>query len=209
VFEIHRTFPSNRARDQRRQTQGDVHRGYADYINSNGLSVNYTVYTLDNGDKFYTHSSTMGQADAAGKRTTPFAQPAAFRSHQRHQRSTAAHPSDSPWSNTHMDGASLALRISLFPPTYSSRAVWHAHMREKMWSDLLDHGCALGCAKSLLARSSASLERSRRIVLPNRRRCALSQLPTFPYLLERMRLVYARVRLRGAPTRILVRRHSA
>jgi len=45
-------------------------RGPLGDVNSNSLSVNYTMYTLDNGDKFYSHSSTMGQADAAGKRTT-------------------------------------------------------------------------------------------------------------------------------------------
>lgn len=70
LFEIHRTFPSNAPVIGGVKLKETFTRGYADYINSNGLSVNYTVYTLDNGDKFYSHSSTMGQADAAGKRTT-------------------------------------------------------------------------------------------------------------------------------------------
>jgi len=70
LFEIHRTFPGNAPVISGVKLKETFTRGYADYVNSNGLSVNYTVYMLDNGDKFYTHSSTMGQADAAGKRTT-------------------------------------------------------------------------------------------------------------------------------------------
>ena len=70
LFEIHRTFPSNAPVINGVKLKETWTRGYADYINSNGLSTNYTVYMLDNGDKFYSHSSTMGQADAAGKRTT-------------------------------------------------------------------------------------------------------------------------------------------
>ncbi len=45
-------------------------RGYADYLSNNGISTNYGTYVLENGDKFYTMASTMGQADAAGKRST-------------------------------------------------------------------------------------------------------------------------------------------
>jgi hypothetical protein len=70
LFEIHRTFPSNAPVINGVKLKETWTRGYADYINSNGLSINYTVYMLDNGDKFYSHSSTMGQADTAGKRTT-------------------------------------------------------------------------------------------------------------------------------------------
>ena len=70
LFEIHRTFPSNAPVINGVKLKETWTRGYADYINSNGLSTNHTVYVLENGDKFYTMSSTMGQADAAGKRTT-------------------------------------------------------------------------------------------------------------------------------------------
>ena len=70
LFEIHRTFPSNAPVINGVKLKETWTRGYADYMNSNGLSINYTVYVLDNGDKFYSHSSTMGQADAAGKRTS-------------------------------------------------------------------------------------------------------------------------------------------
>jgi hypothetical protein len=70
MFEIHRTFPSNAPVINGVKLKETWTRGYADYINSNGLSTNYTLYVLDNGDKFYTYSGTMGQADAAGKRST-------------------------------------------------------------------------------------------------------------------------------------------
>jgi hypothetical protein len=70
MFEIHRTFPSNAPVINGVKLKETWTRGYADYVNSNGVSTNYAVYVLENGDKFYTHSSTMGQADAGGKRTT-------------------------------------------------------------------------------------------------------------------------------------------
>ncbi len=70
IFEIHRTFPSNAPVIQGVKLKELWTRGYADYVNNNGLSTNYGVYVLENGDSFYTTSSTMGQADAVGKRTT-------------------------------------------------------------------------------------------------------------------------------------------
>jgi hypothetical protein len=70
IFEIHRTFPSNAPVINGVKLKETWTRGYADYVNSNGLSTNYTIFVLENGDKFYSNSSTMGQADAAGKRTT-------------------------------------------------------------------------------------------------------------------------------------------
>ena len=70
MFEIHRTFPSNAPVINGVKLKETWTRGYADYINSNGLSTNYTLYVLENGDKFYTYSGTMGQADATEKRTT-------------------------------------------------------------------------------------------------------------------------------------------
>ena len=70
MFEIHRTFPSNAPVVNGVKLKETWTRGYADYVNSNGLSTNYGVFVLENGDKFYTLASTMGQTDAAGKRMT-------------------------------------------------------------------------------------------------------------------------------------------
>ena len=70
VFEIHRTFPSNAPVINGLKLKEIWTRGYSDYLDRNGLSTNYGVYVLENGDRFYTLSNTMGQADAAGKRAT-------------------------------------------------------------------------------------------------------------------------------------------
>jgi hypothetical protein len=70
VFEIHRTFPSNAPAVNGVKLKEIWTRGYADYVTGNGLSTNYGIYVLENGDKFYTRASSMGQADAAGKRST-------------------------------------------------------------------------------------------------------------------------------------------
>jgi hypothetical protein len=44
-------------------------RSLADFTDYNGLSNNYSVYVLENGDKFFVRASTMGQNTAA-KRST-------------------------------------------------------------------------------------------------------------------------------------------
>ena len=70
AFEIHRTFSSNAPAFNGVKLKELWTRGYNDYIDNNGMSTNYGIYVLENGDKFYTKSTTMGQADSAGKRTT-------------------------------------------------------------------------------------------------------------------------------------------
>ena len=71
AFEIHRTFPGDGPKVGGVKIKEIWTRGYADYPgNNNGLSNNYGIYVLENGDKFYTFASTMGQADAAGRRET-------------------------------------------------------------------------------------------------------------------------------------------
>ena len=70
VFEIHRTFPSNPPVINGLKLKETWTRGYADYADFNGLSINYTIYVFDNGDKFYAMSRTMGQADTGGRRST-------------------------------------------------------------------------------------------------------------------------------------------
>src|SRR5262245_25073111 len=70
LFEIHRTFGADAPVVNGVKVKETWTRGYADYVNANGLSINYGVFVLENGDRFYTASRTMGQADAAGKRTT-------------------------------------------------------------------------------------------------------------------------------------------
>ena len=71
VFEIHRTFPGDAPVIAGSKVKETWTRGYSDYpANNNGLSTNYTTYVLESGDRFTTHSQTMGHANAEGKRTT-------------------------------------------------------------------------------------------------------------------------------------------
>ena len=70
AFEIHRAFKADAPVVNGVKVKEIWTRGYSDYVQSSGLSVNYTTYVMENGDKFYAVSRTMGQADANGKRTT-------------------------------------------------------------------------------------------------------------------------------------------
>jgi len=70
AFEIHRKFGAGAPSINGVKIKESFTRGYNDYYDSNGLSVNYTVFVMENGDKFYSHAHTVGQADAAGKRST-------------------------------------------------------------------------------------------------------------------------------------------
>jgi len=70
VYEIHRTFPSNAPAINGVKLKEQWTRGLSDYINSNGASTSYGVYVLENGDMFFTRATTLGQANATGKRTS-------------------------------------------------------------------------------------------------------------------------------------------
>ena len=71
VFEIHRTFPGDAPKIGGVKIKETWTRGYSDYLgDNNGLSNNYTIYVLENGDKFYAFTNTMGQSDAGGRRNT-------------------------------------------------------------------------------------------------------------------------------------------
>lgn len=70
IYEIHRTFGANAPVVNGVKLKETWTRGYSDYVNSNGLSTNYQVFVGENGDRFFALSRTMGQADAAGKRST-------------------------------------------------------------------------------------------------------------------------------------------
>jgi hypothetical protein len=69
-FEIHRQYGADAPAINGVKIKESWARGYADYIQNTGVSVNYTTYVMDNGDKFYVMSKTMGQADGSGKRKT-------------------------------------------------------------------------------------------------------------------------------------------
>lgn len=70
VFELHRTFPNDAPVINGVKLKETWTRSTSDYVDQNGATIGYTVYLLDNGDKFFTKQSTMGSTDATGKRTS-------------------------------------------------------------------------------------------------------------------------------------------
>ena len=70
VYEIHRTYPSNAPMITGLQLKESWSRGVSDYIDGNGPNTTYSVYTMDNGDKFFTRTSLIAQSLGAGKITT-------------------------------------------------------------------------------------------------------------------------------------------
>jgi hypothetical protein len=70
VVEIHRTFPTNAPMINGVKLKEMLTRGVSDYTDYNGPSNSYSVYVLENGDKFFVRTLTLGQANAAGKRAT-------------------------------------------------------------------------------------------------------------------------------------------
>ena len=70
LFEIHRIFPTDAPVINGVKLKESWSRGVNDYVNGNGTSTNYSIYVLEDGDRFFTVSTTMGHVDAAGKRTT-------------------------------------------------------------------------------------------------------------------------------------------
>ena len=70
LFEIHRTFGADAPSIGGAKLKETWSRGFGDYIDNNGISTNYTTYVMDTGDRFFALTRTMGQADAAGRRTT-------------------------------------------------------------------------------------------------------------------------------------------
>ena len=70
LYEIHRTLSADGPKINGVRIKEIWTRGYGDYIDNNGASHNYSVYMLENGDKFFTKATTLGQANAAGRRST-------------------------------------------------------------------------------------------------------------------------------------------
>jgi hypothetical protein len=70
LYEIHRVFGANAPVVNGLKLKETWSRGYGDFVNFNGLTVNYQTFIAENGDRFFASSRTMGHADAGGKRTT-------------------------------------------------------------------------------------------------------------------------------------------
>ena len=71
MYEIHRAFPvANAPAVNGVKLKEQWTRGYGDYVDRAGLSINYNVYVLENGDRIFGTTQTMGRADSSGKRST-------------------------------------------------------------------------------------------------------------------------------------------
>jgi hypothetical protein len=67
VYEIHRTFPTNPPVINGLKLAETWTRAISDYVDNNGMSINYTVYVLENGDKFFTRGTLVAQSVEPGK----------------------------------------------------------------------------------------------------------------------------------------------
>jgi hypothetical protein len=68
VFEIRSTFPNNAAVVNGLKLVEELDRGFGDRIDGSGPATIYTVYVMENGDKFFTRSVGVVQ-NTAGKLT--------------------------------------------------------------------------------------------------------------------------------------------
>ena len=75
VYELHRTFPGNAPVINGLKLTESWSRAVTDYINGNGSSTGYTVYVLENGDKFFSRTALVAQSDGSGKLTATSAGP--------------------------------------------------------------------------------------------------------------------------------------
>jgi len=69
VYELHRTFPANAPVINGLRLTETWGRAVTDYIDGNGSSTTYTVYVLENGDKFFSRAALVAQSDDSGKLT--------------------------------------------------------------------------------------------------------------------------------------------
>jgi hypothetical protein len=69
VYEIHRTYPTNPPVINGLKLTDTWTRATSDYINGMGTGNNYAVYVVENGDKFFVHSTLVAQSSGGGKLT--------------------------------------------------------------------------------------------------------------------------------------------
>jgi hypothetical protein len=68
-YEIYRTFPTNAPVISGMKIKEQWTRAVSDYIDNNGTANLYSVYVLENGDKFFTHTTLVAHNVGAGKLT--------------------------------------------------------------------------------------------------------------------------------------------
>jgi hypothetical protein len=68
-YEIYRTFPTNAPVIGGMKLKEQWTRAVSDYTDNNGTANLYSVYVLENGDKFFTHTTLIAHNAGAGKLT--------------------------------------------------------------------------------------------------------------------------------------------
>ena len=69
VYEIQRTFPNNAPVINGVALKEQWTRAISDYTDNNGPGTTYSVYVLENGDKFFSRTALVAQSTGAGKLT--------------------------------------------------------------------------------------------------------------------------------------------
>ena len=69
VFEIYRSYPNNPPVINGVKLKESWSRSLSDYTDNNGPANGYTVYVLENGDKFFGHGAALVQNAGEGKYT--------------------------------------------------------------------------------------------------------------------------------------------
>jgi hypothetical protein len=69
VYEIHRTYPNNQPVINGLKLTEAWTRATSDYVNNVGTGDNYSVFVLENGDKFFAHSTLVAQSSGTGRLT--------------------------------------------------------------------------------------------------------------------------------------------
>jgi hypothetical protein len=67
AYEQVRTYPSNAPVINGIKLKENWTRGISDYTDGNGPNNSYSVYLMENGDKFFTRTSTVAQSAGPGK----------------------------------------------------------------------------------------------------------------------------------------------
>ena len=61
VLEIHRTFPNDPPVINGVKLKEQWTRGVSDYIDTNGTAINYNVFVMENGDRFFVRTTVLAQ----------------------------------------------------------------------------------------------------------------------------------------------------
>ncbi len=70
VFEVHRTYSDNPPLIAGEKLFEEWDRGVGNLINGNGSSKIYSIYVMENGDKFFAHSAVVVQSASGRLKST-------------------------------------------------------------------------------------------------------------------------------------------